>query len=271
MPIQTVCQGCQRTLRVPDEHAGRKARCPQCQTVFVVPDPRQAETPAPKAEPPAGNQFNPVARSIPAAGPMGGGTPSHSPDVRWRVRLSDGREYGPVSRQELDSWYQQDRLTADAHVQQEGHESWLPATTLYPALSRPAVYPAAPSSNPFGKDLPTGANPFSDTATPQGGFANPYASPYGASSYGATSTPYLPPNRGTMVLVLSLIGFFVCCFLNIAAIYIALEDKKQIAAGRMSRENEGLLTAGIIISALPIAWGVLVMLFVLISIIAQGP
>lgn len=36
MAIEFKCQGCQKTLRVPDEFAGRKARCPNCQTILQV-------------------------------------------------------------------------------------------------------------------------------------------------------------------------------------------------------------------------------------------
>ena len=38
MPIDTVCN-CGKRLRVADEHAGKKARCPQCGAIYVVPSP----------------------------------------------------------------------------------------------------------------------------------------------------------------------------------------------------------------------------------------
>lgn len=37
MTIQLTCQGCSETLAVPDEHAGKKARCPRCQEVNQIP------------------------------------------------------------------------------------------------------------------------------------------------------------------------------------------------------------------------------------------
>ena len=37
MPIETQCPGCQRTLSVEDQHAGKKARCPLCNTIYEVP------------------------------------------------------------------------------------------------------------------------------------------------------------------------------------------------------------------------------------------
>ena len=48
MSISFSCTGCGRTLKVADELAGRKAKCPQCQTVLYIPEgPAVAMTPAP--------------------------------------------------------------------------------------------------------------------------------------------------------------------------------------------------------------------------------
>ena len=38
MVIETRCQTCARILAVADEHAGKLARCPSCQTQYTVPD-----------------------------------------------------------------------------------------------------------------------------------------------------------------------------------------------------------------------------------------
>lgn len=37
MPIEFYCEGCSNHLRVPDEHAGKQARCPSCDHVNAVP------------------------------------------------------------------------------------------------------------------------------------------------------------------------------------------------------------------------------------------
>lgn len=37
MPIEFSCTGCSHILRVPDEHAGKHARCPQCSSVVSIP------------------------------------------------------------------------------------------------------------------------------------------------------------------------------------------------------------------------------------------
>ena len=36
MSIDFTCSGCSKTLRVPDEHLGKQARCPQCQTLNLI-------------------------------------------------------------------------------------------------------------------------------------------------------------------------------------------------------------------------------------------
>jgi len=38
MSIEIGCTGCGQTLRVADEHAGKKARCPACGTIVQVPE-----------------------------------------------------------------------------------------------------------------------------------------------------------------------------------------------------------------------------------------
>lgn len=58
MAIEFTCSGCSNTLRVPDEHAGKQARCPQCSTVNAIPGesqlPSQTNNPA---TPPTGDLF----------------------------------------------------------------------------------------------------------------------------------------------------------------------------------------------------------------------
>ncbi len=44
MAIEFLCSGCSNTLRVPDEHAGKHARCPQCSSVNAIPNQSQSPT-----------------------------------------------------------------------------------------------------------------------------------------------------------------------------------------------------------------------------------
>lgn len=43
MPITLTCSGCRRSFQLKDEMAGRKVRCPNCETVHVVPEPEFEE------------------------------------------------------------------------------------------------------------------------------------------------------------------------------------------------------------------------------------
>lgn len=63
MPIELRCHNCEKLLRVGDEAAGKKARCPNCGTISRVPDADEL----PHALPPA-NPTPPTATSANAQG-----------------------------------------------------------------------------------------------------------------------------------------------------------------------------------------------------------
>ena len=143
MPIDLQCPGCGERLRVADESAGKNAKCPKCQAVFPVPaagtsgassstsfgpEPRRAEPVATPAAPPG----------VSATGPM------------WRMKTPTGQSYGPVSRQELDSWVAEGRISADCQVLAEGSEQWQWARDVLPALA------AGGGANPNGPPPSTG-------------------------------------------------------------------------------------------------------------------
>lgn len=60
MAIEFECKACLSTLRVPDENAGKKARCPSCQTIVMIPgvaplrplDDPYGSAPSPASTPP---------------------------------------------------------------------------------------------------------------------------------------------------------------------------------------------------------------------------
>ena len=81
VPIEFKCQSCHKTLRVPDEFAGRKAKCPNCQTILQV--AAKSETVKPlDVQPPIESSSNPFARSdssIPNRSSTAAGNPYSSP------------------------------------------------------------------------------------------------------------------------------------------------------------------------------------------------
>jgi len=68
--IQFGCQGCGQRLKVPDGSAGKQVRCPECETVNVIPSSGEEEAASPYAEPPIdpGSQQNENPFAAPNAG-----------------------------------------------------------------------------------------------------------------------------------------------------------------------------------------------------------
>jgi len=106
MPIEFRCSQCQRLLRLSDEYAGARARCPQCGNVQQVPD---NQPPQPQ-QPPFGQQSTtpPYAgSSIPPAGtppqqPQGG---SGYPGQQSPNPFADQPERNPFSDNPYESPY----------------------------------------------------------------------------------------------------------------------------------------------------------------------
>ena len=99
-------------MRVADEHAGKLAKCPQCQTVYTVP-------------------------SSPQAVALGAGavTSPASPGAdRWHMKTTDGLTFGPVSKHELDRWLSEGRILATSQILHEGDGQWVWAGQVYPQL-----------------------------------------------------------------------------------------------------------------------------------------
>jgi hypothetical protein len=74
MSIETICTGCSRKLRVADEHAGKKARCPSCGTIYSVPASSFAQEPdASFEQPDTGSSVYPP--PSPGGAPVEGANP----------------------------------------------------------------------------------------------------------------------------------------------------------------------------------------------------
>jgi DNA-directed RNA polymerase subunit RPC12/RpoP len=78
MPIKFSCNQCGTSLRVPDEHIGKKARCPKCNEKNTVPETSQRESSSSGLESDfgglgsaSGSSLNPP-QAVPAATPVGG-------------------------------------------------------------------------------------------------------------------------------------------------------------------------------------------------------
>ncbi len=136
MPISITCEHCSKTLRVKDEIAGKKVKCPQCKGVIVVP------------------------KAAPAAASAGG-------DKQWYVRTDENEDYGPIPRSELDSWVSEGRLNADCQLLAEGSDQWQWASDIYPQLDEPEPAAAAPQAAPKPETPAPTPAPAQPAAAPQ--------------------------------------------------------------------------------------------------------
>lgn len=133
MAIETICKGCAQKLRVGDEYAGRKARCPHCKTVYTVPG-------------------------------VEGGERNLRASDGWLLRTKDGTLYGPVAKSEVDGWFHEGRLDSTSQVRREGEESWRQASELYPSLLPSDVSDASPFSGSPMSNRPE-TNPYVSPST----------------------------------------------------------------------------------------------------------
>src|SRR5262245_32456441 len=152
MPFDISCTNCKRTLRVPDDGAGKHVKCPQCQTVVLAPQ--------------SASQYASVGGSV---------------AEMWHVKGGDGQTYGPVARTELDNWCREGRLAANSQLLRDGGNQWQWATDLYPHLAQSTAL----SSTSVNGHAGGSAGP-----SPYGGY-NPYGgapvNPYSPGGYSVHS------------------------------------------------------------------------------------
>ncbi len=107
MPIELTCTYCSRALRVGDETAGKQIKCPQCANVLSVPF----------------------------------GSHASGSSQQWRVLTEDGKQFGPVDRNELESWVRDGRLTGRCQVAREGDQQWRWASDVFAELASTGPQP----------------------------------------------------------------------------------------------------------------------------------
>lgn len=147
MPIEITCTGCERRLRVPDKVAGKRIKCPKCETVLHVPEASGEEASAGAEDvveqEPAAKKPEPIAEK-----PEPKPAPEPSLPDRWYMKTEEGADYGPVPRAELDEWVQEGRVTSDCQILQDGAEQWQWASDVFPELEEPEAETPPPSAAP---------------------------------------------------------------------------------------------------------------------------
>ena len=121
MPIEISCNSCSKRLRVPDNAAGKRVKCPGCQTVLSVP---------------AGGGGSAVGSSVGGA--------------KYHLKTEDGQTFGPVPKNELDEWLKEGRITAECQILKDGGEQWQWASDLYPQLDGAGAGAAASAGSTAG-------------------------------------------------------------------------------------------------------------------------
>lgn len=197
MPIESICPGCGRRLQLADEHLGKQARCPACGTISTILQGSPGED----------------------IGPPG------TSSVQWLLRTPEDQTYGPVSRNELDTWVSEGRVGEDCYLRTEEQEDWVQAAEIYPVL----------------KFHPLQVREFR-VATPDSVAATVAAPP----RHPATR------DRGPLVLALGILGFGVPLF-GLIAWLIGASDLRQMRAGRLDPRGIGATHAGHVLGLVSVA------------------
>ncbi len=232
MPIEMICPGCSRKLKVDDQFAGRQARCPVCSAIYTV-----------------GRAVGDPAGGAAAAAPSG----TADPDQQWRIRTPEGQIYGPVLRRELDSWVADGRITGDCQLSSDTSH-WSRADAVYPVLLDEV--PAAARPRAGGGPAPAPA--FSGEAA--------------AGDRSPGRYRYTAPHRGGLVLALGVISWVIGCpVFGICAWVMGSSDLREMRLGRMDPSGQGLTQAGQILGmvhALLCVLGVAIVMFIILIGIA---
>jgi len=219
--IEVACAGCQQQLRVPAVHAGKRAKCPKCGAVIQIPQLAPADTTTEAT----------TSEAQPSVSAAATNQQPTSTTV-WYLRIPEGEVFGPVARGELDQWKEEGRIDADCQIAQNDPSKWRPATALYADLTDPAPLVVAGDS-PGAAAAPTAGT------TAEGG---PVAS------------GELAPHRGTLILVLGILGLTTCSLAaGLPAWIMASRDLRAMRAGRMNRDGEKLTQIGQLLGVISLA------------------
>ena len=203
--IDTLCGGCGKQLRVAAEHAGKKARCPHCQTVYTI--PHQSTVSA------AGYE---LAR------------PAAPAEQTWQMKSPEGLVFGPVSKDELDRWRDEGRITHQMQLLPSGGQQWLSAAAVFPEVARAMPMTPVPA---------LGAKSAGDASLPNA-----------MHSYYASG---IEPPRGALILVLGILGFATACALpSLIAVALGWWDLKLMKAGKMDPAGRTQTIIGIVLGCI---------------------
>lgn len=156
MGIRFRCFRCQHSLNVKDFQAGRKTRCPECDTRFRIPmqdqeyaiplEGSQASEGVDEREPVAASPGSVKPRAVPQAS-LGRVERAADPEFRpsepkqaepkqaeptWMVQPPSGGQYGPANRDLLATWIRENRVTPDSQLIPIGGGLGTTAAEMFP-------------------------------------------------------------------------------------------------------------------------------------------
>lgn len=140
-----------------------------------------------------------------------------APGRQWRC-VVNGQQYGPISEEELRGWVAQGRVRPTDLVWTDGMANWQPLQSVQYMFRAGPPLPPAPAQPAWQR-----------------------------------------PHRGAVVLTLGILGV-VISFLGILggiAWYLANEDLRQMAAGRMDPSGQAMTQAGKICGIIGFVLGIL--------------
>jgi hypothetical protein len=251
MPIDSECKSCGKQLRVDDIHAGKKGRCPVCQSVYEIPvvshgrdpiEPRTTSTssgnPFEDRRPSHANESNdPFAETtyISAETSNAASLGLQQASVQSFVRTPDGSIYGPADPATLRDWIEQGRLDDTCFIRRSDQAEWQPlATWRRPGAGAPTTDPS-----PLAPSQPVTPMPKSS------GYV------FGAAPVPANQTLSLP-NSGQAVasLVLGIAGWLVCItglggvVCAILAIVLGKMELTKIKKGQVNPKDRWMAMTG---------------------------
>lgn len=286
MAIENTCVNCGQRLKADDEYRGRSARCPICQTEYVVGE----DAPAKSASPPRDTSDSQASRSdslgeIPSTAGLEGGadvlTPvdavgpsqvranvplesvdpaafalehgSHdSPIQAWYVQTPDQRVYGPGDAPTLMQWFEQKRVNDACYVRQGETGPWVPFGEWYQRKMQTSNHMEA-RGTPI---LPV--SPYAANASD-----NPYASPVDDSRYTHAPGRPLPSSasnsqsRAGLILAFGILSLLLtgCGFGWIfAAVTLIIASQENVGRGG-NKVIDGRVRIGQVLAVVAILLG----------------
>ena len=169
----------------------------------------------------------------------------------WYLKTTQGDEYGPVPKSDLVEWMNEGRIDDSVQIRQEDGP-WQRANIIFPALSSRSQ--AEDHRDHPVRDLEKGRE-------------HPDA-PNGVGGKMSAADDYLPPHHGEVVLILAILGLFLCCcglpLSLIAAVWGSIQ-LRGIQEGAINPSGRGMLQAGRILGVINCVLSGLVVVFFLFS------